>query len=66
MNNNRRNILKSIIYYGASAAIPASLFTSLTRDDDLLLQSRLKINNLGDDMYEIDGWIVPLSDLRDV
>lgn len=64
MNNNRRNILKSIIYSGVSLAIPLSLFTSLTRDDDLLLQSRLKINNLGDGMYEIDGWIIPISDLR--
>jgi len=66
MDDNRRKILKKIFYSGVSMTLPISFITLLTRDEGLLAQKSSQINNVGDDMYEIDGWIVTSSDLYEV
>jgi len=64
MNDDRRRILKKIIFSGACMTAPLVAFGSPTKNSDLFFQAQPKINSLGDGMYEIDGWVIPSSDLR--
>lgn len=64
MNANRRKVLKEVLYSGACMTAPLTIIASLSKGGESSYQSNIRINPLGDNMYEIDGWVVSLLDLR--
>jgi len=66
MDFNRREVLKNIFYSGVCVAGPLVLFTGMSRENDLSYQSSFRVNHLEGDMYELNGWVITLSDLKTI
>jgi len=67
LSASRRELLKKILYCGVCLAVPQTAVAStLANDNTLLGQSNPQLNCLGGGMYEVDGWVLTLSDLKKI